>query len=163
MTALSVEAVEQQIAQDQAYIEKLNTRIKSLRDLLSLLKDSALPIIDDKAATIEITRKTDFSCVTPTTPATVSVDSGAKRGRKPKGEYSLANLILLAIADKPEGLTSSEIIRSVLNMGYKTASDDFQRVVGSTLSSLKAKNRLVRDESGRYRSLENKHETEFES
>lgn len=148
MTALSIEAVEQQIANDEAIIQKLMTRVKSLRELHSLLTDKELPISDDVATKIETTREQLVPCVNPPTPAPASIDTGVRRGRKPKGEHSLANMILFTLADHPHGLTSSEIIRAVLKMGYKTGSDDFQRVVGSTLSNLKAKNRLVRNESG---------------
>lgn len=151
MTALSIEAVEQQIADDEAVIQKLMLRIKSLRELHSLLMDSKIPVSDDLASRIQTTRQELSPCVAPPTPApSVVSDIGVRRGRKPKGELSLANMILLALADNPAGLTSSEIIRAVLKMGYKTGSDDFQRVVGSTLSNLKAKNRLVRNESGVY-------------
>lgn len=151
MTALSIEAVEQQILNDEAVIQKLTLRVKSLRELHLLLKDSKIPVSDDLGSKIETTRQQLNPCVTPTTPAPAAIsDAGVRRGRKPKGELSLANMILLALADSPEGLTSSEIIRAVLKMGYKTGSDDFQRVVGSTLSNLKAKNRLVRSESGVY-------------
>jgi hypothetical protein len=74
----------------------------------------------------------------------------SKRGRKPKGEFSLADSILWLVQDHEEGLTLSEIVEKILQSGYKTSSKDFAGVVASTLSALKANGRLFKTDGSKY-------------
>jgi hypothetical protein len=74
----------------------------------------------------------------------------SKRGRKPKGEFSLTDSILWLVQDHEEGLTLSEIVEKILQSGYKTSSKDFAGVVASTLSALKANGRLFKTDGSKY-------------
>jgi hypothetical protein len=74
----------------------------------------------------------------------------SKRGRKPKGEFSLTDSILWLVQDHTDGLTLSEIVEKILQSGYKSSSKDFAGVVASTLSALKANGRLLKTDGSKY-------------
>jgi hypothetical protein len=76
--------------------------------------------------------------------------TGSKRGRKPKGEMSLANHILLLVQGSSGGLDRSEIVHLLLKGGYQSGSKKFADVVASTLSSLKTKSRITVNENGKF-------------
>jgi hypothetical protein len=163
MPPLTYEAVEQQIAQDEQMIARLQARIKALRHVQLLLKSDGNPLVAselvvDQSDSLE-TKQYGLTYSSDAAPT----EAMSKRGRKPKGELSLANLILQILADHPSGLTSSELIRNVLQSGYKTGSEDFTRVVASTLSNLKSKNLVIRNDSGSFLSVSHHLEKEVQS
>lgn len=163
MAALTYEAVEQQIAQDEQMIAKLQARIEALRHVQLLLKSDGNPMVVRDSVVDQSDSLESKSICSSYSPDATSTEVMSKRGRKPKGELSLANLILQILADHPSGLTSSELIRNVLQSGYKTGSEDFTRVVASTLSNLKSKNLVMRSDSGAFVCVSHHLEKEVQS
>jgi hypothetical protein len=73
-----------------------------------------------------------------------------KRGRKPKGDLSVASLILQVLTANQAGLTMSEIALKLRETGFNFDGVDGMKVVTSNLSSLKSRNRISKDESGKF-------------
>jgi hypothetical protein len=73
-----------------------------------------------------------------------------KRGRKPKGDLSVASLILQVLTANQAGLTMSEIALKLRESGFNFDGVDGMKVVTSNLSSLKSRSRISKDESGKF-------------
>lgn len=152
MTAIDIKAVEAQIREG----EKLNQLIQQKNELLkNLLKiESEIASIAGKQETFsnlnEVVESFDSMPEVTTKQPHTAKYTGSKRGRKPKGELSLANHILFLVGDKQSGLDRSQIVEMLLKGGYQSGSKKFADVVASTLSSLKSKSRIMLNENGKF-------------
>lgn len=152
MTAVDIKAVEAQIREG----EKLNQLIQQKNELLkTLLKiESEIAGLTGKQSTLsgmnEVVESFDSTPEVTTKQPDAPKYSGSKRGRKPKGELSLANHILFLVEGNPSGLDRSQIVEMLLKGGYQSGSKSFADVVASTLSSLKSKSRIMLNENGKF-------------
>lgn len=145
MTAIDTNAVEAKIRQGEELNSLIQTKIELLKSLLKIEAQIAA-LTGNKASEETVSESISEPPYQPT-PTTIK-ESGSRRGRKPKGEMSLANHILAMVQEHPEGLTREQITVMLLKAGYKSSSGNFSNVVCSQLSQLKAKARLKLNEHG---------------
>jgi len=151
MTAVDVSKVEAQIREGENLNCLIQQKNELLRNLLKIENEIiALTGNVSNVVVIEQVIKSDNDSLPNVTTKSSLSASGSRRGRKPKGELSLANHILLLVEGNPAGLDRSQIVHLLLKNGYQSGSKKFADVVASTLSSLKGKSRIKVNEAGKF-------------
>lgn len=137
MEAEASTAIEREIAQGEHFVQLILRKNELLRSILQI--DEQLAQLVNKPVAVE------------SSAAKSAVTVPARRGRKPKGGgLSVAGLILQVLASESEGLTMSEIAVKLRDHGFSFEGVDGTKLVASTLSSLKSRSRISKDESGRF-------------
>jgi len=149
---VDLNTVEDQIRQGEALNKLFSEKNELLKSLLKVEREIAA--ISGSSKTVLVSDETIplsnvVAIPTTKTPSTEK-PSGSKRGRKPKGEMSLANHILLLVEGCPDGLDRTQIVMLLLEGGYKSSSVKFADVVASTLSVLKSKGRVLVNSQGKF-------------
>lgn len=151
MTAVDVDRVEAQIREGEILNNLIQQKNELLRNLLKI--ENEIVALTGKTSAdglIGEDIESENDSVPNITTKSVPTASGSRRGRKPKGELSLANHILLLVEGNPAGLDRSQIVHLLLKNGYQSGSKKFADVVASTLSSLKGKSRIKVNEAGKF-------------
>ena len=153
MNAIDIDKVKAQIREG----EVLNNLIQQKNDLLrNLIKiENEILVINSKNSS-SLVKNNDIEESAPSMPTQTTQTQStitSRRGRKPKGELSLANRILLLVEGNSEGLDRFQIVQLLLKSGYQSGSKKFADVVASTLSSLKGKSRIKVNEAGKFISM----------
>jgi hypothetical protein len=132
----------------ESAVQNLDRQIKQgetltvlLQKRLELLK--ALRQVETEIAVVTGTSLVQLSVKEVEDPALSALK---KRGRKPKGELSLSNMILQLASSSEDGLTMSQIAAKLFENGFKTESAEPARLISATLSSMKSKRLLVKNE-----------------
>lgn len=133
----------------ESAFQDLDRQIKQGETLANLLQKRIELLKCLRQVEMEIASVTTVSAVTEVAKDVekdpVSADM-KKRGRKPKGELSLSNLVLQLVSSSEDGLTMSEIATKLFQNGFKTESAEPARLISATLSSMKSKGLLVKNE-----------------
>lgn len=149
---VDLNTVEDQIRQGEALSKLISEKNELLKSLLRVEKEIAVHTGSSQFVVLTnepIPLSNVVAIPTTKTPAPENY-SGSKRGRKPKGEMSLANHILLLVEGNASGLDRSQIVTMLLEGGYKSSSIKFADVVASTLSVLKSKSRVLVNDHGKF-------------
>lgn len=132
----------------ESAVHDLDRQIKQGETLTALLQRRLELLKSLRQVETEIAAVTTSAIVAPV--AREVEDSGSadlkKRGRKPKGELSLSNMILQLVSSAEDGLTMSQIAAKLFENGFKTESAEPARLISATLSSMKSKGLLVKNE-----------------
>jgi hypothetical protein len=126
--------------------DKLGQLIAKKNELLRQL----LQVEKEIAEIFEFVRLSPQRIQETTAPAKVESAESKKRGRKPKGEFSLANMILQLVSANEKGLTMSEITSGLFQNGFKTESAEPARLISATLSNMKSKGLLSKNDENRF-------------
>jgi hypothetical protein len=133
----------------ESAVHDLDRQIKQGETLTALLQKRLELLKSLRQVETEIAAVTTSAIVAPVA-VEVEESSGSadlkKRGRKPKGELSLSNMILQLVSSAEDGLTMSQIAAKLFENGFKTESAEPARLISATLSSMKSKGLLVKNE-----------------
>jgi len=143
-----VQEIGRQIEQSEALADLISKKTQLLKSLLEV-ESSIASMCLAKNHSLE-----QQVAVIKSEPVSVSTEnlSGEvrKRGRKPKGELSLSNLILQLVSSSEGGMTMSEIATQLFQNGFKTESAEPARLISATLSTMKCKGLLHKNEANRF-------------
>jgi hypothetical protein len=143
-----VKDIGRQIEQSEAMAVLISKKMDLLRSLLEV--ESAIAILSSAGAEVKEAAPAQAAVeAAPSESSSLSADS-RRRGRKPKGELSLSNLILQIVSSNESGLTMSEIATQLFQNGYKTTAAEPARLISATLSTMKCKGLLHKNESNRF-------------
>lgn len=133
----STTAIMKEIAQGETFVRLILKKNELLRSILE---------IDEQLAALHKNVVAGVTAPQDNAPA----PARSKRGRKPKGDLSVAGLILQVLGTHPEGLAMSDIAIKLREHGFSFEGVDGSRLVTSNLSSLKSRGRISKDDNGKF-------------